>query len=144
MSILAMNSQPTVQTGFLSLRSHTTERPLCEVEARMCCTLRFHATLEMSEGGPLLLAPGEYTLGEVGLLRSVMNTSDSPAPEARRLDTDGLNSRPRTCMYGVVAWVHVDAAWMHTGGAPPPGASRCSRPAGQHPRPCHRGTAAQR
>jgi hypothetical protein len=46
-------------TGFLSLRSHTTLRPLCEVEARMCCTLRFHATLEMSEGGPLLLAPGE-------------------------------------------------------------------------------------
>ena len=46
-------------TGFLSLRSHTTLRPLCEVDARMCCTLRFHATLEMSEGGPLLLAPGE-------------------------------------------------------------------------------------
>ena len=24
-----------------------------------CCALRFHATLEMSAGGPLLLAPGE-------------------------------------------------------------------------------------
>ena len=30
------------------------------------------------------------------MLRSVMKTSDSPAPEASRLETDGLNSRPRT------------------------------------------------
>ena len=48
-----------LMTGFLSLRSHTTERPLCEVDARMCVTFRFHATHDMSARGALLLTPGE-------------------------------------------------------------------------------------
>ena len=48
-----------LMTGFLSLRSHTTERPLCEVDARMCVTFRFHATHDMSARGALLFTPGE-------------------------------------------------------------------------------------
>mmetsp|Transcript_11043 Transcript_11043/g.36222 ORF Transcript_11043/g.36222 Transcript_11043/m.36222 type:complete len:381 (+) Transcript_11043:1087-2229(+) len=85
-----------LMTGFLSLRSHTTERPLCDVDARMCVTLRFHATQEMSAPGPGDFAPGETTRGVDGFVRSVMKTSDSAAPEASSSGTAGLNSSPRT------------------------------------------------
>ena len=54
-----MMTQVKEMTGRLSLRSHTTDMPLCDVEARMCCTFRFHATHEMSDGGAFALAPGE-------------------------------------------------------------------------------------
>lgn len=46
-------------TGRFCFRSHTTLSPPCDVEARMCGTLRFHATHEMSAGGEEVLAPGE-------------------------------------------------------------------------------------
>ena len=48
-----------LMTGRFSLRSHTTDWPLCDVDARICGTVRFHATHEMSAGGPPLFAPGE-------------------------------------------------------------------------------------
>ena len=46
-------------TERLSLRSHTTLWPPCDVDAMICGTLRFHATHEMSAGGPPSFAPGE-------------------------------------------------------------------------------------
>ena len=83
-------------TGRFIRRSHTTDWPLCDVDARMCETLRFHATHEMSAVGPAVFAPGEYTEGFLGSFKSVMITSESPAPDASRLFIPGLNSRART------------------------------------------------
>eukprot|EP00967_Tisochrysis_lutea_P102404 scaffold154105_cov36-Tisochrysis_lutea.AAC.4 len=50
----------------------------------------------MSAPGPGDLAPGETTRGLRGFVRSVMNTSESEAPEASSSGTAGLNSSPRT------------------------------------------------
>eukprot|EP00962_Isochrysis_galbana_P054054 scaffold25575_cov118-Isochrysis_galbana.AAC.6 len=85
-----------LMTGFFSFKSHTTLRPLCEVDAMICVTLRFHATHEMSAPGPGDLVPGDTTRGLRGLVRSVMKTSESEAPDASSSGTAGLNSRPRT------------------------------------------------
>ena len=41
-------------TGRWRLRSHTTVVPLADVDARMCCTLRFHARYVISPGVPPL------------------------------------------------------------------------------------------
>mmetsp|Transcript_46431 Transcript_46431/g.123175 ORF Transcript_46431/g.123175 Transcript_46431/m.123175 type:complete len:262 (+) Transcript_46431:425-1210(+) len=82
-------------TGRFCRRSHTTEVPVEPVEARMCSTLGFHATLVMSIVG-CVAWPGVYWLGAAGFWRSQMRISDSVEPDARRLGLKMLKSRPRT------------------------------------------------
>mmetsp|Transcript_44414 Transcript_44414/g.105906 ORF Transcript_44414/g.105906 Transcript_44414/m.105906 type:complete len:246 (+) Transcript_44414:3229-3966(+) len=82
-------------TGRFWRRSQTTDVPLTPVDARICSTLEFQATEVMSDTG-CVGAPGVYTLGVWGLVRSQMRISDSVAPDARRLGLNWLKSRPRT------------------------------------------------
>mmetsp|Transcript_24380 Transcript_24380/g.43411 ORF Transcript_24380/g.43411 Transcript_24380/m.43411 type:complete len:202 (+) Transcript_24380:2555-3160(+) len=85
-------------TGFCFFRSHTTVEPAPLVDARICCTLLFHARWVISpEGwlGPVPFREG-YNDGWVGSSKSQMQSSPSAAPEANRLALKGLNINPRT------------------------------------------------
>mmetsp|Transcript_14440 Transcript_14440/g.36172 ORF Transcript_14440/g.36172 Transcript_14440/m.36172 type:complete len:361 (+) Transcript_14440:2369-3451(+) len=91
-----------LMTGFCRLRSQTTVVPDVDVDARMCCTFRFHARNDVSapatEAAPSDAAPlsAGYRLGELTLATSQMHKSLSAAPDASKLGLNALNSSPRT------------------------------------------------
>mmetsp|Transcript_14619 Transcript_14619/g.36386 ORF Transcript_14619/g.36386 Transcript_14619/m.36386 type:complete len:490 (-) Transcript_14619:471-1940(-) len=86
-------------TGFCLFRSQTTVVPLAEEDARMCCTLQFQEMYVISlppvPGAEAPFRAG-YSDGVVGLARSQMQRSLSPAPDASRLGLNVLKSRPLT------------------------------------------------
>lgn len=79
----------TLMIGSFFLKSHTTQRPQGEAEAKMCCTCLFHATQLMLSGGKVLL-PG--VRGLLGFVKSQIYISESLAPDANRLVLNGLKS----------------------------------------------------
>ena len=85
-------------TGRCRFRSHTTVVPFRDEDARMCCTLLFHARKDTSpvSGWPAPPFSGGYSEGVVGFARSQMHSSPSSAPDASRFGLNALNSRPRT------------------------------------------------
>merc|ERR1719265_544136 len=83
-------------TSFFIFRSHTTVVPWLDEEQRMCWTLRFQAQASTSDPACLLLLPGLYRSGCVGLSMFTMFTSESLPQVARRLALLGWNSMQLT------------------------------------------------